>query len=106
MGSRDKHVVLLNDLSCLPPAQQKQIKVLEKTVVQSIAAVLAQLRPDLEPPLQTALTMYLLGAINWTYTWFDAKGTLTEHEFADLATTTFLSGIAGPLSIKTVSERI
>jgi AcrR family transcriptional regulator len=93
--SRDKHVVLLNNLHCLSLPQQKQIKDLEKKVVQVIKDLLAKLQPQLKPPARTAMAMYLMGAINWTYTWFQSRGAVSEKEFADLATSLFLNGING-----------
>lgn len=97
VSSRDKHVVLLNNLHCLPQAQQKQIKDLERQVLQIIKDLLSKLRTDLKPSTRTSLAMYLMGAINWTYTWFKAPGPVSESEFADLATSTFLNGIYGKL---------
>ncbi|HNB21845.1 MAG TPA: TetR/AcrR family transcriptional regulator [Candidatus Melainabacteria bacterium] len=93
MSSRDKHVVLLNDLHCLPENQQTEIKEEERKVLQEIKDLIVKLRPDLKPPQVTSLTMYLMGAVNWTYTWFKPQGPVTAAEFADLATATFLSGI-------------
>ena len=97
VGSRDKHVVLLNDLHCLPDEQQKEIKEEERKVLRVIKDVLKKLRPDLTTAQITPLTMYLMGAINWTYTWFKSQGQITPREYADLATATFLNGIAGKL---------
>lgn len=93
MSSRDKHVVLLNDLHCLPENQQTEIKEEERKVLQEIKDLITKLRPDLKPPQVTSLTMYLMGAVNWTYTWFKPQGQVTAGEFADLATTTFLNGV-------------
>lgn len=93
MTSRDKHVVLLNDLHCLKEEQQKEIKEEERKVLQVIKDLILKLRPDLKPPQLTSLTMYLMGAVNWTYTWFKPQGQVSADEFADLATTTFLNGI-------------
>lgn len=93
MSSRDKHVVLLNDLHCLPEAQQIEVKEEERKVLQEIKDLIIKLRPDLKPPQVTSLTMYLMGAVNWTYTWFKPQGQVTAGEFADLATATFLNGI-------------
>jgi AcrR family transcriptional regulator len=93
MSSRDKHVVLLNDLHCLPEAQQTEIKEEERKVLQEIKELITKLRPDLKPPQVTSLTMYLMGAVNWTYTWFKPQGQVTAEEYADLATKTFLKGV-------------
>lgn len=97
MNSRDKHVVLLNDLHCLPADKQKQIRDLERRVLAVIKDLLKKLRPDLPAPVLTSLTMYLMGAINWTYTWFKPQGSMSPNQYADLATTTFLNGLHGEL---------
>ena len=91
--SRDKHVVLLNSLHCLGEEQQKTIKEEERKVLRIIKDLVKKLRPDLKAHQVTSLTMYLMGAINWTYTWFSAQGQVSAEQFADLATTTFLNGI-------------
>jgi TetR/AcrR family transcriptional regulator len=94
VGARHKHVVLLNDLHCLPLKQQKQVRKLEKEVVRVLKDLVAQLRPKLSVESRTALAMYLLGAINWTYTWFNPKGPISPEEFADIATSLFLEGVS------------
>jgi AcrR family transcriptional regulator len=91
--SRDKHVVLLNDLGALPEEQQLQIKELQRSVVQVIKKLLVRLRPELRAEEQTSLAMYLMGAINWTYTWFSIDGPMSAQEYADMATSLFLNGV-------------
>lgn len=93
--AKDKHIVLVNDLHCLPNQQQGHIRNLERKVVQVLKDLVAQLQPDLDLNSRTALSMYLMGAINWTYTWFDPKGAIDAKEFADLATSLFLNGVLG-----------
>jgi hypothetical protein len=38
--------------------------------------------------------MILFGIINYTYTWYDAKGGIGPQEFADTAVELFLHGFA------------
>ncbi len=97
MDSRNKHIVLLNDLHCLSAEQQSNIKRLEKSILQIIKDILEKLRPDLTEPMRTSLAMYLMGAINWTYTWFKPNGPFSAGEFADVATSVFLNGIQSEL---------
>lgn len=93
MGSRDKHVVLLNDLHCLPKEQQEQVRDLERAVVRVFKDIVAALKPLMSSEERTAAAMYLMGAINWTYTWFKPGGAVSEQQFADLSTALFLNGI-------------
>jgi len=95
ISSRDKHIVLLNDLGALPMEQQAQIKELQRSVVLVIKNLLVQLRPELHPTEQTSLAMYLMGAINWTYTWFNTEGPISAQQYADMATSLFLNGVRG-----------
>ncbi len=91
--SRDKHVVLLNNLHALPQEQQLEIKQLEKNLVGIIKGLLKELKPGATDAVRTALAMYLMGAVNWTYTWFKSDGPVSHDEYASLATSTFLHGI-------------
>ncbi len=93
IDSRDKHIVLLNNLHCLPAEQQSEIKTLERRVIEIVKNLLSELKPELSDPIKSSLAMYLMGAINWTYTWFKPQGTVSTDEFAKLATTVFLNGI-------------
>lgn len=99
MSSREQHIVLLNNLHCLSEDQQMEIKGLEKNVLQKIKDILAQVRPDLPEAMVTSLSMYLMGAINWTYTWFKPAGPITPLQFADVATSVFLNGVKGDNSL-------
>lgn len=93
MESRSKHVTLLNSLHILAPEEQNEIKELEKEVVKTIQIILLELKPELSAHTRTSLSMYLMGAINWTYTWFRADGPVSHLDYADMATNTFLNGI-------------
>ena len=93
MRSRNVHVTLLNSLHVLSPEEQNEIKTLEKEVVKTIQDILQELKPGLSSHTRTSLSMYLMGAINWTYTWFRAEGPISHLDYADLATSAFLHGI-------------
>jgi AcrR family transcriptional regulator len=93
--SADRHVVLLNDLGALPAAQQAEIVEAQRAVTRTVGALVVQLAPHLEGPLRAPATMALMGAINFTYTWFDAEGPVDADTYADLTTRLFLSGVGG-----------
>ncbi|MBZ0188918.1 MAG: TetR/AcrR family transcriptional regulator [Candidatus Obscuribacterales bacterium] len=94
LTSRNKHVVLLNNLHALPQEQQAEIKELERSIVKTIKGIVSELRPDLKSETTSALSMNLMGAVNWTYTWFNPDGRISARDYADLSTTVFVEGIA------------
>ncbi len=93
MSSQEKHIALMNNLKSLSGEQQKEIKKLERILVQIIKSIVARLRPELSEPLQTSLAMYLMGSINWTYTWFKPEGPVSSEQFAELVSSMFLNGL-------------
>jgi AcrR family transcriptional regulator len=111
VSARAKHVVLLNDLHWLPERQQKEIRELERKVVDIFKELVRTIRPDASEMTVTALSMSLMGSINWTYIWFKAEGPLTPHKFADITASLFFAGIesvdsgAGEEVTKTVVAR-
>ncbi len=95
MSSRDKHVVLMNSLKALSPEQQKEIKALEREIVAHIKSLVQLLRPGLSESEVTSLAMYLMGSINWTYTWFKVSGSISPDKYAEMAAQLFLNGLKG-----------
>ena len=49
-------------------------------------------------------TMMLFGMINYTYTWYDAKGPIKPKEFAQLAMGLFLKGFLAGLSSRSIEK--
>jgi AcrR family transcriptional regulator len=91
--SRDKHVVLLNDLHWLAEDQQVEIRELERKVVRIFRDLINDIRPDLAEPTRLALSMSILGSLNWTYIWFKPDGILSPKTFAEITANNFLLGI-------------
>jgi AcrR family transcriptional regulator len=90
-----RHKVLLNDLDKLPPHRRKTIIAEQRTLVDAIDAIVAELSPLLakKPRERRAATMIYFGMINWTHTWFDPKGALGSADIAKLAVDIFLKGV-------------
>jgi AcrR family transcriptional regulator len=86
--------VLIHDLSFLNEDEQRTIKNLERQLVDIVTDLL--LRLDAEGRIvkrtKKIYTMILFGIINYTYTWYDAKGGIGPQEFADMAVELFLNG--------------
>jgi AcrR family transcriptional regulator len=92
--SRNKNIVLLNETGGLPPDQQREVRRLEKKLVQFGTELLKPLNPAVmaRRELRTPYTMFLFGLVNWTYTWYDPKGPLSPAEIAARIVELFLRG--------------
>ena len=89
------HKVQMNDLAVLPVAMQRELKIVERRLVDRFARVVVDLNPDLRarPELIKPVTMSLFGMLNWHHTWFRDNGPLTRDAYADLATRLFITGL-------------
>lgn len=92
--SRNRNIVLLNETGGLPPEQQRDVRRLEKKLVQIGVELLKPLNPAVmaRSELRTPYTMFLFGLVNWTYTWYDPKGPLSPAEIAARIAELFLNG--------------
>jgi len=92
--SRSKNIVLLNETGALAPDQAADIKRLERKLVQLGTELLKPLNPAVmgRAELRMPYTMFLFGLVNWTYTWYDHKGSLSPSEMAGRIAELFLRG--------------
>ena len=92
--SPEEQIVLLNDLGALKAEEQRQIVQTERKVVDLVGKVLNSIDVAKKMNQRNArvYTMMLFGMINYTYTWYDAKGPIKPKEFAQLAAGLFLKG--------------
>ena len=97
-GSPNEQVILLNDLGALSKSEQKQIRQVENEIVELVADALAaaDVAGKITPATRKVYTMMLFGMINYTYTWYDAKGEIKPKDLARRATEVFLQGYLGP----------
>lgn len=92
--SAERHRVLVQDVKYLERAHRARVLARERKVVDSFAAVIADLAPDAAARgLRKPLAMILFGMINWTFTWLKDRGPLTYSDMAPLVTDLFLGGI-------------
>jgi AcrR family transcriptional regulator len=92
--SPEEQIVLLNDLGGLQAEEQRQIVQTERKIVELVGKVLASIDATKKINRRNArvYTMMLFGMINYTYTWYDAKGPIKPKEFAQMAAELFLNG--------------
>lgn len=92
--SRTRHIVLLNDVKFLPPAEREIVIKQEREVVQSFAdLIVATYRID--PARAKVLTMSVFGMINWTFTWLKPGGPLSYAQFAETVVGMLENGLGG-----------
>lgn len=91
-----KHRVLLNDLQVLPKEQQDTIRQKERLIVQFFKHAILLEYPDYmsKPQLLSAGAMTILGAINWSFTWFKPNKGLTVVDYAHFVAGTFREGLS------------
>jgi AcrR family transcriptional regulator len=81
--SRDMHVVLLNNVKFLNTEQQAIVVAHERQVISYFSQALAFSFPQtINASNKTALTMALLGSINFTFTWLRDDGPVSHEQFA------------------------
>jgi AcrR family transcriptional regulator len=92
--SAERHRVLVQDVKYLERTHRARVLARERKVVDSFAAVIAELAPEASARgLRTPLAMILFGMINWTFTWLKDRGPLTYPDMAPIVTDLFLGGI-------------
>jgi len=93
--SATRHAALLNDTQFLsdvpdlalvsgPVSPRELILNRQRDIVAAMTRFMKRAYPErLTPSNQTALTMMLLGMINWTFTWLRPGGPISYAAFAD-----------------------
>jgi TetR/AcrR family transcriptional regulator, cholesterol catabolism regulator len=89
---------LLNEAHNLPLRYFREVKGREKRYFRIVAEVLSEYpsargRKD----IVTALTFTLFGMMNWMYSWYDPKGSISSEELSQLIYDVFTNGVNSPL---------
>jgi hypothetical protein len=104
--SPEEQIVLLNDLGALKIEEQRRIVQTERKIVELVGKVLASIDVNKKMNRKNArvYTMMLFGMINYTYTWYDAKGPIKPKEFAQMAANLFLTGFLADSAVRAGEE--
>lgn len=92
--SRSKHIAMLTCIDFLPDELRREVTEKQRGLITFVRDILCELRPEAaENRMQLHMdTMLFFGMINWTYTWYSAKGVISPDELADRSVSLFLSG--------------
>lgn len=94
--SRSYHIVLLQELKWLSAEQRARIQAQQRAVVTTVAGLIDAVAPGAVAPAErSAVTMALLGMINFTFAWLRPEGPVSHERFAELATSLWLDGLVG-----------
>ncbi|MEY2621467.1 MAG: hypothetical protein RIT26_1287 [Pseudomonadota bacterium] len=92
--SATRHAALLHDVPFLGPEQRQIIVSRQRDVVSAFSRFLHRAYPQrLHPGNSTALTMLVLGMINWTFTWLRPEGPLSYADYAEEVVRTLERGL-------------
>ncbi|MFM8692154.1 MAG: TetR/AcrR family transcriptional regulator [Limnohabitans sp.] len=93
---RINYPILFAEMTLLPFEQQKPIRALERRWVQMLQEIVVALNPKITSKRHHAMVLTLIasGSVNWTYTWFDPKGPLSQEEVAQMTTRMLIGGVA------------
>ncbi|MEI7465841.1 MAG: TetR family transcriptional regulator [Burkholderiales bacterium] len=92
---RINHAALFSEMNMLPADQRDELRAVGRTYAHVLRDLILAVNPEVDRGRhQTmALTMIAFGAVNWTYTWFDADGPLSLDDVAGLTTKLLLNGL-------------
>ncbi len=93
--SPDEQMLLLNELNQLAEEDRERLKGLERQILDRLSDLLIRVdvAGKITPGNKRVYTMMYLGIVNYTFAWYDPKGSVSPAEFADLATDLFLNGL-------------
>ncbi|MCP4615746.1 MAG: TetR/AcrR family transcriptional regulator [Bradyrhizobium sp.] len=96
--SSNEQRLILNDLGFLAEAEQKEIKALQRQLVDTVSDLLIRLDTEgrIVKRSKKVYTMMLFGMLNFSHTWYDPKGDIAPKEFADMVVDLFLYGFRMP----------
>jgi TetR/AcrR family transcriptional regulator len=78
-AGRHDHVVLMSELRNLPQPQRTQIVQLQRQVLETMRRAVARTEPSIAPGDLHAVTLLVMGMVNWLHTWYREDGPVS-HE--------------------------
>lgn len=93
-ASRHQHLMLMNDLKHLPPAQRVQIQRLEADMTELLAGLLDEINPGVmaQRDARKPYALLLYGMMIWTFSWYRQNGPITPAELARRISALFVDG--------------
>jgi AcrR family transcriptional regulator len=95
--SRNHHLVLMNDIKFLPPAQREEVRKLEQDLMHLMVGLLREINPErmVQAKVNSAYALLLFGMVIWTFTWYKKTGPISPADLAERISDLFLDGFCG-----------
>ncbi len=94
-GAQAQQKILLNELDNLPPEKRALIVKAQRDVMAVVDKFVVEQSHSLRdrPRRRVPYVMMFFGMLNWTHTWFNRAGAVSEQQVADIAADMFLQGL-------------
>jgi AcrR family transcriptional regulator len=98
--NQSEQITLLNAMNQLDEAAMAKIADKQRDIVDLIVDALGRLdaQKRMNARSRKAYAMMILGALNYTYIWYDPKGPITPEAYADMTCDTFVRGFINQAS--------
>jgi AcrR family transcriptional regulator len=83
-AARHDHVVLMSELRNLSDEQRARIVQLQRQVLEAMQSAVSRAAPAIAPADLGAVTMLVMGMVNWLHTWFREDGPVTHEHLQEL----------------------
>jgi AcrR family transcriptional regulator len=83
-AARHDHVVLMSELRNLPQPQRMQIVQLQRRVLETMQRAVARAEPSIAPGDLQAVTLLVMGMVNWLHTWYREDGSVSHERLQSL----------------------
>ena len=90
---RSRNLVAMNDVVYLSETKRKEAGVLQRRIVELLAALVARVNPNAPKRLLRPYALFLMGTLNWSDKWYRADGEIKPDEMAELISQAYQFGI-------------
>ena len=83
-AARHDHVVLMSELRNLPQPRRAQIVQLQRQVLETMQRAVARAEPSIAAGDLHAVTLLVMGMVNWLHTWYREDGPVSHERLQSL----------------------
>jgi AcrR family transcriptional regulator len=96
-----EQITLLNEMNQLDPATRAKVTQMQKQIVDLVTEALSRLDDcgRMTAENRKVYGMMLLGALNYSYAWYDPAGAIAPETYADMTVDAFIAGFGQPPAV-------